>query len=153
MISILQRVTEAKVVVANQIVGQIGHGLLALVAVHREDTADDIAWTANKLASLRIFRNGDKHFDMDIREIHGSILLVSNFTVAGATRKGRRPSFDAAAPPEIGRKLFDDLVAAVQAAGIPVATGEFGADMQVSLVNDGPVTFIVNSREGGASEP
>lgn len=147
MISIIQRVTEAKVAVSGQTVGQIGHGMLALVAVVREDTTDDIAWTANKLASLRIFRNGDKHFDVDVRDTGGSILLVSNFTVAGATRKGRRPSFDAAAPPEVGRKLFDDLVAAVKAMGIPTATGEFGADMQVSLTNDGPVTFVVNSRE------
>jgi D-tyrosyl-tRNA(Tyr) deacylase len=149
MLSILQRVTHASVTVDGQTIGQIGPGLLALVAVHREDSADDIAWTANKLVSLRIFRNAveHKHFDLDIRQAGGSILLVSNFTVAGATRKGRRPSFDAAAPPEVGRKLFDDLVRAVQALGIPTATGEFGADMQVTLTNDGPVTFIVNSRE------
>ncbi len=151
MIAVIQRVTEARVVVAGKIVGQIGPGMLALVAVAREDTADDIAWLANKLVSLRIFRDaaGEKHFDRDIREVGGCILLVSNFTVAGATRKGRRPSLDAAAPPEVGRKLFDDLVAAVKATGVPVATGKFGADMQVSLTNDGPVTFIVGRMVDG----
>jgi len=147
MITILQRVSEAKVVVEGQIVGQIGLGLAALVAVQRDDTAEDIAWTVGKLASLRIFRSGDKHFEIDVRQAGGSILLISNFTVAGATRKGRRPSFDAAAPPDVGRKLFDDLVIAMRSTGIPVATGIFGADMQVSLVNDGPVTFVVESRQ------
>lgn len=149
MITILQRVTEARVVVDGQIVGQIGPGLLALVAVHKEDTPDDIAWTASKLASLRIFRNADKHFDIDVRQASGSILLVSNFTVAGQIRRGRRPSFDQAAPPDIGRKLFDALVAAVQSQGIPTATGQFGADMKVSLLNDGPATFLLNSSEDG----
>ena len=147
MISIVQRVTSAQVSVNGTAIGQIGHGLLVLAAIHREDTLDDLKWMAGKLAGLRIVRNTDKHFDLDIREVGGAMLLVSNFTVAAATRKGRRPSFDAAATPEEGRKLFEQFVAEVRALGISVATGEFGADMQVSLVNDGPVTFIVNSRE------
>lgn len=146
MIAVIQRVTEARVVVAGEVVGQIGAGLLALVAVHREDTARDIEWMVNKLTTLRIFRNAEKHFDIDIRQAGGSMLLVSNFTVAGATRKGRRPSFDAAASPEDGRKLFADFVNAMRATGIPTATGRFGADMNVTLANDGPVTFIVDSR-------
>ena len=128
-------------------VGRIGPGLLALVAVHRTDTPDDIAWTASKLATLRIFRNADRHFDLDVRQSGGSILLVSNFTVAAATRHGRRPSLDAAADPDTGRKLFDDLVTAVKSLDVPVATGQFGADMQISLTNDGPVTVIVDSRD------
>jgi len=147
MIAVIQRVTAAKVEVGGRLVGQIGHGLVALVSVHKEDTAQDLEWMAGKLASLRIFRNGDKHFDIDVREAGGAVLLVSNFTVAGATRKGRRPSFDAAAGPEAGRALFDQFVSAMKATGVPVATGEFGADMLVSLCNDGPVTFIVDSRE------
>jgi D-aminoacyl-tRNA deacylase len=121
--------------------------MAVLAAVHRDDTAVDIGWTAQKLLGLRIFRNGEKHFDLDVRHAGGSILLVSNFTVAGATRHGRRPSLDSAACPEDGRKLFEELVKAVAATGIPIATGEFGADMLVEIVNDGPVTFLVDSRE------
>ena len=148
MIAVVQRVTEASVVVADDTVGRIGHGLLVLAAVHEVDSPADVQWTAARLASLRIFRNGDKHFDLDVRQAQGSILLVSNFTVAAATRQGRRPSFDAAAAPEKGRALFDALVEAVRGQGVPVETGRFGADMKVSLVNDGPVTVIVDSTEG-----
>ena len=147
MIAVLQRVTEAQVVVAGQVVGRIGGGLLALAAVHATDTEADVAWTAAKLVGLRIFRNADKHFDVDVRQAGGSVLLVSNFTVAAATRHGRRPSFDAAAPPEKGRELFDALVTAVRAQGGPVQTGVFGADMSVSLANDGPATVIIDSRK------
>jgi D-tyrosyl-tRNA(Tyr) deacylase len=147
MIAVVQRVTEAEVLVAGASVGRIGPGLVALVAVDVEDTAADISWMAGKLATLRIFRNAEKHFDLSVAQIQGSILLVSNFTVAAETRHGRRPSFDQAAPPEPGRRLFDDLVRAVSDRGIPTATGQFGEDMKVSLVNDGPATFIVNSKE------
>ena len=149
MIAVVQRVTAAKVEVAGQIVGQIGSGLAVLLAVHREDTPEDVAWMAGKLTSLRIFRNGDKHFDIDVKEAGGAVLLVSNFTVAAETRKGRRPSLDQAAPPELGRQLFEAFVEAVRREAGPdvtVATGVFGADMQVELVNDGPVTFLLDSR-------
>ena len=148
MIAVLQRVLEAKVVVDGRIVGQIEHGILALVAVAQEDTAEDVQWMANKLASIRMFRaaDGEKHFELDVREVNGSILLVSQFTLAAQTKKGRRPSFEKAAAPEVGRKLFDDLVRAVGELKIPVATGQFAADMKVSLTNDGPVTFILESR-------
>lgn len=147
MIAIVQRVTEAKVEVAGRVVGQIGPGMVVLAAVHVQDTPADVEWMAGKLLGLRVFRNGDKHFDVDVREAAGSMLLVSNFTVAAATRKGRRPSFDQAAGGEIGQKVFDELVAMIRAAGVPIATGEFGADMKVSLTNDGPATFILDSRE------
>jgi D-tyrosyl-tRNA(Tyr) deacylase len=147
MICVIQRVSSAKVTVNDRIVGEIGRGLLVLAAVHASDVPDDIQWTARKLASLRVFANGDRNFDLDVKEVGGSILLVSNFTVAGDARKGRRPSLDAAADPAKGREQFDQLVAAVRASGITVETGEFGADMQVSLTNDGPVTFLLNSRE------
>lgn len=154
MICVVQRVLRASVTVAGEVVGQIGPGLAVLAAVHRDDTATDIAWTAQKLAGLRIFRSagadGEKHFDLDVKQVGGSILLVSNFTVAGATRYGRRPSLDAAASPEEGRKLFDELVKAVAATGIPLATGRFGADMLVDITNDGPVTFLLDSREARA---
>jgi D-tyrosyl-tRNA(Tyr) deacylase len=153
MIAVIQRVLEGKVEVAGEVVGEIGHGILALVAVVAEDGAEDVQWMANKLASIRMFRSadGEKHFEFDVREIGGAILLVSQFTLAAQTRKGRRPSFEKAATPEMGRKWFDELVKAVGALNIPVATGQFAADMKVSLVNDGPVTFILDSRGGGTT--
>jgi D-tyrosyl-tRNA(Tyr) deacylase len=147
MIAILQRVLHASVTVDARTVGQIGPGLLALVAITKTDGPEQIAWMARKLVGLRIFRNGDKHFDVDVQQSGGSVLLVSNFTVVAATRQGRRPSFDAAADPEAGRKGFDALVEAVRSMGVMVATGEFGADMKVELVNDGPVTVILDSDE------
>jgi len=148
MIAVLQRVLDAKVVVDGSVVGLIGHGILALVAVAQEDTQEDVQWMANKLASIRMFRSadGEKHFELDVREVNGSILLVSQFTLAAQTKKGRRPSFEKAAPPEMGRKLFDELVKTVADLNIPTATGQFAADMKVSLTNDGPVTFILESR-------
>jgi D-tyrosyl-tRNA(Tyr) deacylase len=147
MIAVVQRVSEARVVVNGRTIGEIGPGLLVLGAVEKDDAAADIEWTANKLVALRIFRNGDKHLDLDVKQTGGSVLLVSNFTVAGETRRGRRPSLDGAASPDKGRELFDLLIAAVKGLGVPVATGEFGADMKVSLTNDGPITFLVRSRE------
>jgi D-tyrosyl-tRNA(Tyr) deacylase len=147
MICVIQRVSEASVAVGGKVISQIGAGMVVLAAVHASDTDEDIEWTARKLASLRIFAREDRNFDLDVKEIGGAILLVSNFTVAADARKGRRPSLDAAASPEVGRQKFDRLVAAVRAAGVDVQTGEFGADMKVSLVNEGPVTFLVDSRE------
>jgi D-aminoacyl-tRNA deacylase len=153
MITVLQRVTSASVTVDGHTVGAIGHGLLALVAVTREDTPADVKWTADKLIALRLFRDpaSDKHFELDVRQVGGSILLVSQFTLAADARKGRRPSFDAAAPPEQARQTFDELVRQVAATGIPVATGQFQADMQVTLTNDGPVTILLDSRSGSVA--
>ena len=150
MIAVIQRVSEAAVRVEGEVVGRIGPGLVALVAVHRDDEAADVAWTAGKLVGLRIFPNPkdlEKGFDLDVRQAGGEALLVSNFTVAADTRRGRRPSFDAAAGGERGRELFDALAEAVRSAGVDVQTGRFGADMHVSLVNDGPVTVLIDSRE------
>jgi D-tyrosyl-tRNA(Tyr) deacylase len=147
MISVIQRVLEAKVVVDSEVVGAISHGMLVLAAVERDDTPADVEWTANKLVALRIFKNADKAFDLDVKQSGGSILLVSNFTVAAETRKGRRPSLDNAASPEKGRQLFDQLVDALKRLDVPVQTGQFGADMQVTLTNDGPVTFLLKSKE------
>jgi len=144
---VVQRVERAAVRVGGEIVGQIGAGQLVLACVQRRDTERDVAWTAAKLVSLRIFPNADasKSFDRDVREIGGGILLVSQFTIAADTTQGRRPSFINAAGGEQGRLLFDKLIAAVAAAGVPVATGSFGAEMKVELVNDGPATFLVES--------
>jgi D-aminoacyl-tRNA deacylase len=147
MICVIQRVSEASVTVDGQIISRIGPGLLVLAAVHAEDQSEDITWTAKKLASLRIFPDGERNFDRDVTQIGGSILLVSNFTVAGDARKGRRPSLDAAADPATGREKFNELVAAVRALEVSIETGQFGADMKVALINDGPVTFLLDSRE------
>ena len=146
MITIVQRVSEARVTVAGEVVGQIGPGLLALAAVVRGDTEKDLEWTAAKLAVLRIFRSDGKHFDKDARETGGSILLVSNFTVAASCRQGRRPSLDRAAEPAVAEALFAKLVEATRGQGVPVETGRFAADMKVSLINDGPATFILDSQ-------
>jgi D-tyrosyl-tRNA(Tyr) deacylase len=147
MICIIQRVSQASVAVDGRIISQIGKGMVVLTAVHSTDMPDDVDWIARKLPSLRIFAEGDRNFDRDVREIGGSILLVSNFTVAGDARKGRRPSLSDAADPVAGREKFDQLVTAVRAQGVDVQVGRFGADMQVALTNDGPVTFILDSRE------
>lgn len=145
MIAVVQRVSQASVAVGGQVIGQIGAGLLVLVAICEQDTQADVQWMSRKLSGMRLFRGGEKHFDLDVRESGGSMLLVSNFTVAAATRQGRRPSFDAAADAEKGAKLFSELVDAVRQSGVAVQTGRFRADMQVSLVSDGPVTVIVDS--------
>lgn len=147
MIAVVQRVTGGRVTVDHRIVGQIEIGLVALVAVEQSDTDEQVRWMAEKLVGLRIFRSvdGQKHFELDVKQAGGSILLVSNFTVAASTRKGRRPSLDGAADPRTGRIMFDRFVDVVKSLGIPVATGEFGADMIVSIENDGPATFIVQT--------
>jgi D-aminoacyl-tRNA deacylase len=145
MIAVVQRVLKAKVLVAGEVVGQIGPGMLVLASVEKDDTDAQIVWTAGKLAGLRIFRNGEKHFDGDLLQSGGAMLLVSNFTVAALTAKGRRPSLDSAAAPEQAEPMFNRLVEAVRTYGIHVETGRFGASMEVSLVNDGPATFIVKT--------
>jgi D-tyrosyl-tRNA(Tyr) deacylase len=145
MIAVIQRVASAQVEVDGSIVGRIDKGIVALVAVERDDTSTQVEWMAAKLAQLRIFPQGEKNFDLDVKQAGGSILLVSNFTVAAETRKGRRPSLDAAASPERGRELFELLVLATRAQGVIVETGQFQAHMHVSLVNDGPITMIVKT--------
>lgn len=146
MIAVVQRVTRASVQVEDQVVGQIGHGLLVLVAIQPGDSAEQIQWMARKLIGLRIFRgDGDKAFDLDVVQVGGGILLVSQFTLAGDARKGRRPSLDGAAAPGVAREIFGQLVQAVQQTGVPVSTGQFQADMAVESVNDGPVTFIIST--------
>ena len=145
MIAIVQRVTEAQVTVDGEVVGRIGRGLVALTAVTKTDTNAEADWMAAKLVGLRLFRADGKHFEADVTQVGGAILLVSNFTVSAKTKKGRRPSLDAAAEPAKAQELFDYLVNAVRKLNIPVATGTFGADMRVSLLNEGPATFILDT--------
>jgi D-tyrosyl-tRNA(Tyr) deacylase len=150
MIAVVQRVSEASVDVEGEPAGSIGSGLVVLASVCKTDTMDDVTWTARKLAELRIFPDGQKHFDIDVRAAGGSILLISNFTVAAETSKGRRPSFVAAADAEQGGQLFTALLDAVRALGVPVQTGRFRSNMKVRLVNDGPATFLVDSSDRSA---
>ncbi len=146
MIAVVQRVSFAKVVVEGQIVGQIARGLCVLAAVHKTDTADDVTWMADKLASMRVFPEAEKNFHLDVRQAGGAILLISNFTVAAATHLGRRPTLEAAADQEKGRELFDLLLQKVAELGVSVQTGTFRAHMDVTIENDGPITFVVDSR-------
>jgi D-tyrosyl-tRNA(Tyr) deacylase len=147
MICVIQRVSEASVAVAGQNVAQIAAGMVVFVSVHATDEDHDIIWTGKKLAGIRMFSDGQRNFERDVIEIGGSILLISNFTVAAETSKGRRPSLSPAASPETGREKFDRLVVTVRALVSNTQIGQFGADMKVSLVNDGPVTFLLNSGE------
>lgn len=139
--------------------GAIGQGFLALVAVERGDTASTAAWMASRLAGLRLFPGNDashppeRPFHLDVRQAGGQVLVVSNFTVAAACDRGRRPSLDAAAPPEVAEPLFELLCEGLRSEGVHVQTGRFGANMQVELVNDGPVTFLLGSRRGAQGAP
>lgn len=148
MIAIVQRVSSAEVTVSGQRVGAIEHGLLILAAVEKNDGQAEIEWMTQKILGLRIFRNGDKHFDLDVTQVGGAVLLVSNFTVSAETRKGRRPSLDAAASPDEANKTFARLLEAFRATGIRTETGVFGGDMKVTSTNDGPATFIVRTEPG-----
>ncbi len=143
MISVIQRVTEAHVTVAGELIGQIGAGLVALVAVEKGDGEKEAVRLAERILAYRIFSDAEGKMNLNVQDIGGGVLLVSQFTLAADTRKGLRPSFTPAADPETGRRLFDYCVGQVRQRHATVATGQFGADMQVSLVNDGPVTFIV----------
>ena len=148
MKAVLQRVQEASVRVDGETVGAIGPGILLLLGVERGDGEADADWLLRKSVELRIFADDAGKMNRSLQETGGGLLVVSQFTLAGNCAKGRRPSFDTAAPPAEGQRLYDYFVAGVRASGIPLATGIFQADMQVALVNDGPVTFILDSRKG-----
>ena len=141
MIALIQRVTQAEVRVQDRITGAIGRGVLALIGVQREDTESDADRLLQRLLTYRIFGDDQGRMNRDVRAVGGAVLLVSQFTLAADTRTGTRPGFSTAAAPDCARQLFDYFVAQAQAAHPQVATGEFGADMQVQLTNDGPVTF------------
>jgi D-tyrosyl-tRNA(Tyr) deacylase len=144
--AVVQRVSSASVTVDSRTVGEIGHGLLVFVGVEREDGPPDVDYIANKVRELRIFEDEAHHMNRSVQEVGGAVLVVSQFTLAGDCRKGRRPSLDAAAAPQIARPLYEEVVRTLRAGGLTVATGEFQATMQVSLVNDGPVTLLLDSR-------
>jgi len=144
--AVIQRVSRARVHVGAEPVGEIGPGLLALVGVAADDGPADIAYIAGKIRDLRIFDDEHGKMNRALGETGGAVLVVSQFTLYGDARKGRRPSFDRAAPADDGRIIFDAVVATLRAAGVTVETGTYRAHMQVELVNDGPVTILVDSR-------
>ena len=147
MRAVVQRVSRASVTVAGQAVAAIEEGLMVLLGVARGDTSGDAAYLAEKTAGLRIFEDHEGKMNRSLEELGGSILVVSQFTLLGDCRKGRRPGFSEAAPPELAEALYKAYVDVLRNRGIAVATGVFQADMQVALVNDGPVTLMLDSRK------
>ena len=142
---VCQRVLEAEVKVNDQRVGKIDKGLLVFLGVGKNDTEDDAQFIADKLVNLRIFADDAGKMNLSVKDVGGAILLISNFTLHGDCRKGRRPGFDAAAQPELAQQLYEKVIALVAAQGVPVEKGAFGEYMIISNVNDGPVTFILDS--------
>lgn len=146
MIALIQRVREARVEVEGRVVGEIARGLLALVAVEPNDGEAQVERTLMRLLGYRVFEDEEGRMNRSLHDIAGGLLLVSQFTLAADTRKGMRPSFTTAASPELGLRWFNRLVERARAAHTVVETGQFGANMQVSLINDGPVTFWLQTR-------
>ncbi|MGD0596249.1 MAG: D-aminoacyl-tRNA deacylase [Sedimentisphaerales bacterium] len=145
MRAVIQRVTSATVEVNRQIVGRIGRGLLVYLGVGKTDSEQDAEFMAEKIANLRIFADDEGKMNRSTLDITGQVLLVSNFTLQGDCRKGRRPGFDGAAEPAIAEQLYDKTAQLIAEKGLKVAKGVFGANMQVASINDGPVTFILDS--------
>ena len=141
MIGLLQRVSEASVTVDGEVIGAIGRGLLVLIGVEKEDDVAQAERLLERLLSYRVFPDDEGKMNLSLRDIDGGLLLVPQFTLPADTRKGTRPSFSSAAPPQLGEQLFDCIVDRARAVHSTVATGRFGADMKVALINDGPVTF------------
>lgn len=147
MRAVVQRVKEAWVRVAGEEVGRIGQGVLVLAGVAVDDGPQDVTFMAQKLAQLRIFAEGNRLMHLSLLDINGEALVVPQFTILGDCRKGRRPSFDAAAPPEVAEKLYEELVTALKGYGLKVATGRFREMMEVGLINDGPVTLLLDTKK------
>lgn len=143
---VVQRVSRAQVSIAERSVGKINRGLMLLVAFNDQDTAADLDYAVRKITNLRIFENEEGKMDWSINEVGGAILSVSQFTLFASTKKGNRPSFTKSGNPEAASQLYDEFNQRLAQTGIPVQTGEFGADMQVELVNDGPVTILLDTQ-------
>jgi D-tyrosyl-tRNA(Tyr) deacylase len=140
---VVQRVSQARVIIADEVVGQIGRGLLVLLGVAHQDTLEKAQWLADKIAGLRIFEDDEGKMNRDVGDVQGGVLVVSQFTLYGDCRKGRRPSFVEAAGPPTAIPLYEAFALALRARGLPTETGRFGAMMRVELVNEGPVTLII----------
>ena len=147
MIAVIQRCSSANVKVNNNIIGKIDNGLVVLLGIHREDCKDDADYLVKKIASLRIYNDKDEKMNLSIKDVKGSVLVISQFTLCGNTKKGRRPSFINAAESDKGNELYKYFILQLIKKNIPVQSGEFGANMDVRLVNRGPVTFILDSMD------
>ena len=148
MRAVVQRVSRAQVTVNGEITGAIGLGLLVLLGIGRDDTEADATYLAEKIAGLRVFEDDQGKMNRSVQEVGGSVLAVSQFTLYGDVRRGKRPSFDAAAPPEKARQLYEFFVEQIRASGLRCETGRFQEMMQVELVNEGPVTILLDSGKG-----
>ena len=147
MRAVVQRVSEASVVVEDEVVGAIRTGFVILLGVSESDTQNDVIWLASKIAGLRVFEDADGKMNLDLKEVGAAALVVSQFTLYGDCRKGRRPSFIAAARPDKADSLYQSFVAELRGLGIPVETGRFQTHMNVKLINDGPVTLLLDSQK------
>jgi len=147
MIAVIQRCSRANVKIGQNIVGQIGNGLVILLGVKKEDNEDDADFLVKKVSDLRIYNDSNEKMNLSIRDVDGSALVISQFTLCGDTKKGRRPSFIHAAQPKEGQRLYEYFISSLLKTGVPVESGEFGAMMDVELVNEGPATFILKSKQ------
>ncbi|MDP6532901.1 MAG: D-aminoacyl-tRNA deacylase [Candidatus Marinimicrobia bacterium] len=147
MKAVIQRCSRGKVMVSGNTIGSIENGLVILLGVQKDDAEADADYLAEKIANLRIFNDENEKMNLSIQDVKGSALVISQFTLCGDTKKGRRPSFINAAAPEEGNRLYEYFMERLQDEGIPVESGEFGAMMDVNLVNSGPVTFVLDSKE------
>lgn len=143
---VIQRSRAASVSINNEIVGSIQHGLVVLIGITHDDTSDDIEWLVQKLVNMRIFSDEDDKMNLSLLDIKGGLLLISQFTLYSSTKKGNRPGYTDAARPEIAIPLYEQFIEACKKEVTHVETGQFGADMQVSLINDGPVTIVIDSK-------
>jgi len=147
MRAVVQRVASAQVSVEGRVVGHIARGLLVFLGVDRGDTAEDLDYVAGKVRDIRIFTDEEGKMNRSVRDVGAEVLIISQFTLSADCRRGRRPSFDNAAPPEVARSMYETFVETLKAMELPVQTGEFRAMMQVELINDGPVTILLDSRK------
>ena len=157
MKAVVQRVAHARVEVSGEVVGSIDHGLLVYLGVAQGDSQRDLEWLANKVLNLRVFEDEQGKMNRDVSQVSGSVLVISQFTLLGDCKKGNRPSFAMAMPPEQAEKMYESFVAMVRDKsrdkGVSVSTGRFRADMKVHSLNDGPITMLIDSRDGEAKEP
>ena len=147
MIAVIQRCSRGQVTVSDKVVGEISHGLVIFLGVQKNDTENDAEFLVNKICGLRIFNDENDKMNLSIKDVNGSALVISQFTLCGDTKKGRRPSFIKAATPNDGNRLYEYFILEMKKGGVPIESGEFGAMMDVELVNDGPVTFVLNSKD------
>ena len=147
MRAVIQRVKEAKVLVEGELVASIGRGFLVLLGVAKDDTEEDLSYLSRKISNLRVFEDEKGKLNLSLKDVGGEVLLVSNFTLYGDCRKGNRPSFDRAAPPELAERLYLSLAKRLEEEGLSVSLGRFRARMEVHLVNDGPVTLLLDSKK------